>query len=225
MFILEYEGSPRRFGMLSNDDSENNSQYNYKANMSQSSAFQNNCPPSSPPRPGFPVRIPISSYDQRPERKSPSSMHKLFSFDSQKNYSPYSNSATLIPSTFIQSGYETMQDSSQVIFEESDAKSENLEEENASKESLNDNMERIKTPNESSSADHLSVFQVTSPTEENIPTSTFDYLYEFSETRKVLEEFFKCPESDKIKELEKFSDLNESDDSLVRICKENDVLL
>lgn len=23
--------------------------------------------------------------------------------------------------------------------------------------------------------------------------STFDYLYEFSETRKVLEEFFKCP--------------------------------
>uniref|UniRef100_A0A1B0D2W1 Uncharacterized protein n=1 Tax=Phlebotomus papatasi TaxID=29031 RepID=A0A1B0D2W1_PHLPP len=28
------------------------------------------------------------------------------------------------------------------------------------------------------------------------PPTTFDYLYEFSETRKVLEEFFKCPESD-----------------------------
>lgn len=26
--------------------------------------------------------------------------------------------------------------------------------------------------------------------------STFDYLYEFSETRKVLEEFFKCPGND-----------------------------
>lgn len=26
--------------------------------------------------------------------------------------------------------------------------------------------------------------------------STFDYLYEFSETRKVLEEFFKCPTND-----------------------------
>lgn len=26
--------------------------------------------------------------------------------------------------------------------------------------------------------------------------STFDYLYEFSETRKVLEEFFKCPPAD-----------------------------
>lgn len=56
-------------------------------------------------------------------------------------------------------------------------------------------------------------FDITSPTE-NLPTSTFDYLYEFSETRKVLEEFFKCPD-DKIKEFEKFSDFNESDDSLV----------
>lgn len=27
---------------------------------------------------------------------------------------------------------------------------------------------------------------------------TFDYLYEFSETRKVLEEFFKCPKSNDI---------------------------
>lgn len=25
------------------------------------------------------------------------------------------------------------------------------------------------------------------------PSSAFDYLYEFSETRKVLEEFFRCP--------------------------------
>lgn len=30
--------------------------------------------------------------------------------------------------------------------------------------------------------------------------STFDYLYEFSETRKVLEEFFKCPPPTKEKE-------------------------
>ena len=28
---------------------------------------------------------------------------------------------------------------------------------------------------------------------ESLGGSTFDYLYEFSETRKVLEEFFKCP--------------------------------
>lgn len=40
---------------------------------------------------------------------------------------------------------------------------------------------------------------------------SFDYLYEFSETRKVLEEFFTCQtNNDKI--LEKLSDFNESDD-------------
>lgn len=46
-------------------------------------------------------------------------------------------------------------------------------------------------------------------------TSTFDYLYEFSETRKVLEEFFKCPAGEEDKTLEKYSDFNGSDvDSL-----------
>lgn len=216
LIILEYEGSPRRFGMLSNDDSENGSQYNFKANVSQSSAFQNNCPPSSPPRPGFPVRMPIAAYDQRPGGKSPINAHKLFNFDCQKTFSPYAGNSTLIPSTFITSGgaYDATHDSNQVIFEENESKTDN-DDDNIIKDSLEENLER---KNESS-ADHLSIFQVTSPTEENIPTSTFDYLYEFSETRKVLEEFFKCPDNDKIKELEKFSDLNESDDSLVSVIK------
>lgn len=40
-------------------------------------------------------------------------------------------------------------------------------------------------------------------------TSTFDYLYEFSETRKVLEEFFKCPPPDDEGHLEvQFQDLD-----------------
>lgn len=40
-------------------------------------------------------------------------------------------------------------------------------------------------------------------------TTTFDYLYEFSETRKVLEDFFKCPNTDEDK---KITDcFNESD--------------
>lgn len=40
-------------------------------------------------------------------------------------------------------------------------------------------------------------------------TTTFDYLYEFSETRKVLEDFFKCPNTEEDK---KISDcFNESD--------------
>lgn len=42
----------------------------------------------------------------------------------------------------------------------------------------------------------------------NATTSTFDYLYEFSETRKVLEEFFKCPPTDEENRLEvEFQDL------------------
>lgn len=45
--------------------------------------------------------------------------------------------------------------------------------------------------------------------------TTFDYLYEFSETRKVLEDFFKCPNNDEEK---KINDCFESDTgSFVRI--------
>lgn len=44
----------------------------------------------------------------------------------------------------------------------------------------------------------------------SIPTksSTFDYLYEFSETRKVLEEFFKCPSNDDKPIIENSSDVD-----------------
>lgn len=47
-----------------------------------------------------------------------------------------------------------------------------------------------------------------SPTEKcgTTSTTTFDYLYEFSETRKVLEDFFKCPNEEK-----KISEFNESE--------------
>lgn len=50
-------------------------------------------------------------------------------------------------------------------------------------------------------------------------TTTFDYLYEFSETRKVLEDFFKCPTNEEEK---KITDcFNESDSgSLVSLDTE-----
>lgn len=41
--------------------------------------------------------------------------------------------------------------------------------------------------------------------------STFDYLYEFSETRKVLEEFFKCPGNE-----DKMMENGSDTDSIVR---------
>lgn len=40
-------------------------------------------------------------------------------------------------------------------------------------------------------------------------TTTFDYLYEFSETRKVLEDFFKCPTNEEEKKI--VDCFNESD--------------
>lgn len=58
--------------------------------------------------------------------------------------------------------------------------------------------------------DNLSVTKFLA-TGETPPKTTFDYLYEFSETRKVLEEFFKCPPSDDTI-LDPFKDSNESDD-------------
>lgn len=48
-------------------------------------------------------------------------------------------------------------------------------------------------------------------------TTTFDYLYEFSETRKVLEDFFKCPNNDEEKKINEC--FNESDTgSFVSTC-------
>lgn len=198
--FLEYDGSPRRFGMSSNEDIETQSQANYKISLLQSAISPNYSSPS-PPRPGFPQRV----YDQA-RSKSPIDMPKSYSFDDQTSIS-YSTTSKLIPTTFITNKpYELSQENPETIQEESET---NDDEEKATATS---HVEEFLKP---TSPEPTSIFQVTSPTEENIPTSTFDYLYEFSETRKVLEEFFKCPDTDKIKELEKFSDFNESDDSLV----------
>lgn len=144
-------------------------------------------------------------------------MQKQYLYDDQMGIPPFTATSKLIPTTFINnSAYEPAHDKAQTIHEEPEdiiihekplLKSPVLEDRPNKQQTLYE-----PTPGESTS-----IFQVTSPTEENVPTTTFDYLYEFSETRKVLEEFFKCPDSDQIKELEKFSDFNESDDSLVSL--------
>lgn len=126
---------------------------------------------------------------------------------------PYTASSKLIQTTLISSNeYDAMHENEQIFNEELE---DTLEDSAQGKISYGNDRPISKGLYNSATNEDLSVFQVTSPTEENMPTTTFDYLYEFSETRKVLEEFFKCPENDKVKELGKFSDLNESDDSLV----------
>lgn len=67
----------------------------------------------------------------------------------------------------------------------------------------------------STTADDNPTFGAGSFTTPITASSTFDYLYEFSETRKVLEEFFKCPTTEDVeKAFEKFSDYNESGDDV-----------
>lgn len=204
IFFLEYDGSPRRFGTSSNEDLDGQFQYS-KNSLHQTKISYSSYSPSSHPRPGFPQRVvPISQYSRI---DSPVESQKLYQYGDQKVISQ------LIPTTLINYNvspepplskpltiYEETQDA---LFEE--------------KPTACEKPEIIQEPAQSESLENSNSFQVTSPTEEYMPTATFDYLYEFSETRKVLEEFFKCPDNDKIKELEKFSDFNESDDSLVRV--------
>lgn len=251
--FIEYDGSPRRFGMASNDDvdyySTSHSSYKYPGAM-------NSPPPPapnglinypmtsspSPPRPGFPQRILSHSYDQS---HSAAQLPKSYSFDDQQslitaayaaNQQNVTTTSTLIPTTFINnsmSAYELLspQEKTQatIVEEENEIVVDSQDENDDDNEELQRNMvtvmpeesatecvddeEKPQMQNEITIANVSGTFDMTSPTE-HLPTSTFDYLYEFSETRKVLEEFFKCPD-DKIKEFEKFSDFNESDDSLV----------
>jgi hypothetical protein len=260
----EYDGSPRRFGVATNDDFDYySSQSNYKYGASYNSppplqssstiGVNGNYSSPSPPRPGFPQRV--LSYEQSAQNL----LSKSYSFDDQQLLaSPFTQqqqqqqsittTSTLIPTTFINnSAYEMLssqpppQEKTQTTIEEepenvvdvptlNEEEDELVDEENVVEEETevivvpetNAAIElqeqrpqsEVMMANTMNAATAASAFDMTSPTEENLPTSTFDYLYEFSETRKVLEEFFKCPD-DKIKEFEKFSDFNESDDSLV----------
>lgn len=152
-------------------------------------------------------------------------MKKSYSYDSAMSSLPTYPAATqkLLPTTFISNkpySSSTAQEKAQTIDEESETNVDDdevklMSDENAQQQQQPEAQQQLTVQQSYMPPEISHAFQVTSPTEDTIPTSTFDYLYEFSETRKVLEEFFKVPDTDKIKELEKFSDFNESDDSLV----------
>lgn len=180
--------------MLSNDDGENCTQS--KLNV-QSTLIINNSSPS-PARPGFPKRVVI--HDKRVVNES----FKPLAFDQKKNLTSFPTSATIIPTTLIKcNAYNVAPTHGHAVYKDQETTAVPVNKKQEPHYKLD-------------SPERMNNFQVTSPTEQKIPTSTFDYLYEFSETRKVLEEFFKCPD-DKVKELEKFSDFNESDDSCVSL--------
>lgn len=211
--------------MSSNEDIESQAQQqSYKMNLHGTIS-----PNSSPPRPGFPQRILTHHQQQYSTRsKSPiDCVKKSYSYESAmssiSSYPSVAATQKLLPTTFISnkpysSSSITSQEKTQTIDEESE--STNVDDDEMKPDEITKQPEAPQTSHYLSS-DISHAFQVTSPTEETMPTSTFDYLYEFSETRKVLEEFFKVPDTDKIKELEKFSDFNESDDSLVGLMSKH----
>ncbi|XP_065075043.1 serine-rich adhesin for platelets-like isoform X2 [Ochlerotatus camptorhynchus] len=241
--IMEYDGSPRRFGLSLNED--NSSYYmssNYKLNLTSPSLL-------TPPRPGFPQRVipqpantsntsaattptPTSNsnshYPYHPTR-SPTLLEQVSSglnssvtFDANALLSEFDakraavNASTIsINSTPVAMDSTSETNKLNVIRLDSDYRSEDPghQEEIPTKRSTPDIKPSLGLT--STTADDNPTFGAGSFTTPITASSTFDYLYEFSETRKVLEEFFKCPTTEDVeKAFEKFSDYNESGDDV-----------
>ncbi|XP_062701291.1 serine-rich adhesin for platelets isoform X3 [Aedes albopictus] len=254
--IMEYEGSPRRFGLSLNEDSS--SYYmssNYKLNLTSPSLL-------TPPRPGFPQRVipphqqqqqqstnnsntsaattptPIGTgahhHPYHPVTRSPTLLEQVSSglnssvtFDANALLSEFdAKRAAVSASTISINGSSTPNSAAvaamdsaplevnklNVIRLDSDYRSEDLEEipTKRSTPEIKPTLGLIST-----TADDNPTFGAGSFTTPITASSTFDYLYEFSETRKVLEEFFKCPTTEDVeKAFEKFSDYNESGDDV-----------
>ncbi|XP_055370732.1 uncharacterized protein LOC129605171 isoform X2 [Condylostylus longicornis] len=164
-------------------------------------------------------QLPIAEYEGSPRRIGSFNQQEISptkSFNSSNSViiggsSSNNNGSSRSPSTFPRPpGFP--QRISPNIQQDDRNKSPNLIDMDASDDNISD-----KT-NDNKSSLNLSVLGTSNninkdnkDEEESIKpkTPTFDYLYEFSETRKVLEEFFKCTNND---DERKFSDLNESDD-------------
>uniref|UniRef100_A0A336LLL3 CSON012280 protein n=1 Tax=Culicoides sonorensis TaxID=179676 RepID=A0A336LLL3_CULSO len=197
--IADYEGSPRRFGSNATDHRQRSSN-NKTSYISSPSMF--------PPRPGFPKRVMSSYQSSQHNNESNSSQCPQESGNNEMNVD------LLVDQPPMSSDFESLLKNDS-IFGDGPNNSNNLmgsgggspfeltsSFNNLSQSDLNTMLTNNKN---ASSTNNASAHQ-----QQSKPLS-FDYLYEFSETRKVLEEFFTCQtNNDKI--LEKLSDFNESDD-------------
>lgn len=200
--ITEYEGSPRRFGSYQHEIPIQ--QYQYTSNTNQP---QYDRPPSSrtiltsptlfPPRPGFPKRVTTSPSNMSLNVMTDDEINKIDSvanceYRTKPNRSS-SNSSTEVTSSPViatKSAIETGEISSPSNAQVLSIQTQNLPE---------------LPENENNVSNSDVTIAKTSPTY----STTFDYLYEFSETRKVLEDFFKCPTNDEEKKI--VDSFNESD--------------
>ncbi|XP_053678377.1 uncharacterized protein LOC128728759 [Anopheles nili] len=214
--IIEYDGSPRRFGLNLCDESDCYLASSVKINLTSPSLL-------TLPRPGFPQRV------VPPTTASSSSNGVATAQTSSGNVSCSPSLLDQVNSTLSKTilldskNPRSLNDNEGSIYSSSDvgrAMGARMEQDHHVYDVLPCDVKPGK-PSPSESNKRLEKIQLnTHPSEDELTvgssgfppianSSTFDYLYEFSETRKVLEEFFKCPSTE---DVEKFSDYNDSAD-------------
>ncbi|KAL9695602.1 hypothetical protein quinque_014887 [Culex quinquefasciatus] len=219
---FEYEGSPRRFGLNLNEDS-NSSYYissNFKLNLTSPSLL-------TPPRPGFPQRLEYGHDAHADQQSLPpgpipnlleqvsSGLNSSVTFDANALLSEFDAKRAAVSITNSMPSSDSNNKLNVLRLDGEDYRRADEPQEPSSY------MKRISPETKptlgltSTTADDNPTFGAGSFTTPITASSTFDYLYEFSETRKVLEEFFKCPTTEDVeKAFEKFSDYNESGDDV-----------
>uniref|UniRef100_A0A182V6A8 Protein lin-10 n=1 Tax=Anopheles merus TaxID=30066 RepID=A0A182V6A8_ANOME len=222
--IIEYDGSPRRFGLNLCDESDCYLASSVKINLTSPSLL-------SLPRPGFPQRVVPATVGTA---GSGSSMAGTVAQTSSTNASCSPSLLDQVNSTLSKtllldskrSANDTECTSSYGAGELSKISGTRKEQQQQQHQQHHDHhiydmLPGKLSPSEMGGKTSLEKLQLSAQTPENelqhiggssgfppiANSSTFDYLYEFSETRKVLEEFFKCPSTE---DVEKFSDYNDS---------------
>lgn len=135
-----------------------------------------------PPRPGFPKRVTKSLSTESVTKKvsEENSTVNVSNQSEQPNQSSSSSSTDVTPSVV------NVTKSSAIPEEKSpvDPLSGNITTQNLNT-TLLDNIDSGGVSTEATNTKNSTAY-----------STTFDYLYEFSETRKVLEDFFKCPNNE-----------------------------
>ena len=221
--IAEYEGSPRRFGNYQQDLPH----HQYQSSSHQSSSrMVLTSPMLFPPRPGFPQVNPsfedtegdqiTSVYPLQRVTSSPSSgAAPLTDYGVMLTTRSPTSSPLQYPS--LAHNRSSTPSPAPQQFDAQISTTQSVPPVGSSQQQLDTNgcAGGFSASKLLSSSTTSSIFNqgnpILSPASKSTAaaTTTFDYLYEFSETRKVLEDFFKCPNNEEEK---KISDcFNESD--------------